>query len=141
MLCAVRCAQVRLQYPVANLEPLTECLVVILGVLSNLLLFLFMMLLARLTQAILYSFPDSISRFLLCYGIETLFDPLLILIVDCAAQNWTYGDAFKLYNLWYAQEGSGVAGVIFTLLIYACLSVASVAALYYYVLKVHMNGR
>ncbi len=132
--------QVKLVYPTANIDELSECLVVIIGVISNLIIFMIMMACARLTQRVLTKFPDSISRFLLCYGFETLIDPLLILIVDIASQNWD-GDAFKLYNLWQIQEGSGVAGVIFTLLIYACLTVASLAVVYYYLLKIHMNGR
>jgi hypothetical protein len=48
-------------------------------------------------QMVLKSLPEVASQFMLCYGLGTVFDPLLILLVDCIVGDWS-GDSFKLYQ-------------------------------------------
>jgi hypothetical protein len=51
------------------------------------------------------------------------------------------GDAFKLFDRYLAQEGTGAIGVVLTLLIYGILASLSSALFYTYLLHLHMNGR
>lgn len=39
---------------------------------------------------------------MLCYGIGMVFDPLLIMLVDCIVGDWK-GDSFKLYQYFSAK--------------------------------------
>merc|ERR1711924_532134 len=54
--------------------------------------------------------------------------------------NTTYGDMFKLYNKFYVQEGSGVTGVFLTFISYSILICFQAIAMFWYLLRVHMNG-
>jgi hypothetical protein len=82
------------------------------------------------------------------YGIGTLFDFFLILIVDLIIQvsfvpniqNWD-GDCFKIYNFYTRYEGSGVVGIFLTLFVYFILMAINTILIYNYLIFVHMNGR
>lgn len=132
---------VDLEYSAATSSLLTETLVVVVGMLTNVLVFLGLMLFTFVTETILDSFPDMFSRFLLGYGIMVFLDPLLILLVDLLRGNWGAGDSFKLYNFFYAQEGTGIAGLGMTIVITAVALAVPLSLLYVYLLHLHMNGR
>jgi hypothetical protein len=107
-----------------------------------------------------YHIPGTLSLFFAWFGIGAALDPLLITLVDaiagfhdcdrfrsCAADiasrecECHEGDAWKLYQRFRVQEGSGVAGVILVVFLYAVLILAGFFFVYLYLLHLHMDGR
>ena len=129
-----------LSYNNDNLETLTEVGVVAMGVLSNIIVFSGLLMISFIFQGILRTFSDTASRFLLSYGLATLLDPFLILLIDLCYENWS-GDSFKLYNYFEKTEGNGMAGIFLTVIITSVLVILSAFLLYNYILHIHMNGR
>lgn len=139
----------------------TELGVVAIGVLGNVFVFGFLALSAAAGQNVVGELPQFASIFIVCVGIAAVLDPFLVLAVDVARRHYDCasssascavslasrscecvdGDAFKLYVRFLAQEGSGIVGVVVTVLVYAVLSCLSLVCLYAYLLHVHMNGR
>jgi hypothetical protein len=39
-----------------------------------------------------------VPRFMLAYGLVTMLDPFLVLMMDVMTMRWGEGDLFKLYN-------------------------------------------
>jgi len=113
----------------------------IIGTAANAAIFLVLMAFAWMVQAGTRVFPDTFSRILLSWGVVTTLDPLLILLVDLCDQNWTYGDAFKLYNYYKRHEGNGVPGILLTIAIFLFAMVVCLFLLYQYLLFLHANGR
>ena len=101
------------------------------------------------------------SKFIACYGIATILDPVLLFIVDIAYHNYdcsTYdpnctadytsnsclcfnGDFIKLFNRTVYEEGSGVTGVILVIIIYVVSIIVSTLLLYEYLVYVHKDAR
>jgi hypothetical protein len=130
-----------MSYPTDNVSATFEMMMVLIGPLFNMSLFVFMCIFALAWQNSAFdAFPDSGSRFIACFGIMTLFDALLVLIVDLSTGN-SIGDAFKLFTYFAANEGSGVPGVVLTVLFYTFLFCISAIGYYQYLLYIHMNGR
>lgn len=139
----------------------TEIGVIVFGVLGNALLFGFFALCAAVGQRFVGELPHFASSFIVCVGLATVLDPYLVLVVDVVLHHYSCssfsaecleslastkckcveGDAFKLYVRFLAQEGSGLVGIIMTLIIYAALTCVSLVCVYAYLLHVHMNGR
>ncbi|RLN47931.1 hypothetical protein BBJ28_00009900 [Nothophytophthora sp. Chile5] len=138
----------------------TEVGLLAVGVLGNTLLFAFLTGIAALGQRFVGDLPAFGSNFVVCAGIATVLDPLLLLLVDVASHHYDCaqlsecaasltasgcscvdGDWFKLYVRFQAQDGSGLVGVIFVLILYVALTCLSLVGLYAYLLYIHMNGR
>lgn len=105
--------------------------------------------------------PSAVSKFLVCYGVSVILDPVLILIVDLGYHNYdctSYsnacadnitlnsclcynGDFIKLYYKSVAVEGSGIMGIIVTILLYISYSIISILLLYEYLVYVHEDAR
>ncbi|PHJ17601.1 transmembrane protein [Cystoisospora suis] len=83
---------------------------------------------------------NSQSRFFPAYGLAVTLDPIVNLIIDALAGNWT-GDAFKLFNLYSARDDNGIMGIIFTFLLYVAFTALSVITFYYYIIQIHHYGR
>ncbi|KAF0692494.1 Aste57867_16438 [Aphanomyces stellatus] len=148
-----------LKYTWNTIPSATEIGVIVLGVLVNVLTFGGFMGIAYLCQRFIGEFPDIASRFIACFGLGTVLDPFLVFLVDVVQHNYSCsalteckdpsatacncaeGDAFKLYARYLATDGSGVVGVVLTLLIYGILLCFSAAVFYTYLLHFHMNGR
>lgn len=101
------------------------------------------------------------SHFVVYFGVGAVLDPLLILLVDLCAKNFGcasrftacsvsitdpgchchIGDAFKLYEKFVSQDGSGVVGIILVVLVDVVLSVVACTLLYTFIIKWHLNGR
>lgn len=113
----------------------------IIGTVANAAIFLILMLFAWMVQLGTRVFPDTFSRILLSWGIVTMLDPLLILLVDLCSENWAHGDAFKLYHYYLRTEGNGVPGVLLTIAIFLFAMVVCMFLLYQYLLFLHANGR
>jgi len=61
-----------------------EVAVITVGVLANSFAFLFFILVCNLSQKYIYCFPKVLCRFIAWFGIATVFDFLLISVVDFA---------------------------------------------------------
>uniref|UniRef100_A0A0G4HE00 Uncharacterized protein n=1 Tax=Chromera velia CCMP2878 TaxID=1169474 RepID=A0A0G4HE00_9ALVE len=81
------------------------------------------------------------ARVINAFGLVTVLDPVLILIVDCATLNFTRGDAFRLYNIFLDREGNGAVGAIVTAFIFITMSFFCLFCYYTYLLNLHLNGR
>lgn len=85
-----------------------------------------------INQALLQGrFPDMGYRFILAWCFMTIFDPILILIVDVILHRWRYvttepiGDAFKLYWHFEQTDNGGLPGVFVTIFIYIVIMFSS----------------
>lgn len=135
--------------------------VIILGPLTVIAAFVAACGLSFLSQRTLGSFPEVPSRFISFLGVAAVLDSPLIAIVDAAAgrydctarfpacaadiASWncrcSEGDAWRLYTRFQREEGSGVIGIVITLLIYAVLALTAALLLYLFSLHLHLNGR
>ncbi|ETV88563.1 hypothetical protein H257_00125 [Aphanomyces astaci] len=137
----------------------TEIGVIAVGVVFNIATFIGLMGIASACQKLLGEFPDIGSRFIACFGLATVFDPMLVLAIDLVQHNYdcasigeckdpsssscrcAEGDAFKLYQRFKSEEGTGVVGAVLTLLVYGFLMSVAAVVFYTYLLHFHMNGR
>ena len=79
---------VNLNYQSTILRSNEEITMVIIGPFTNIFLFCIMIIWCWLMQRLFAMFPNIFSRFILAFGINTLLDPLWILIVDSALERW-----------------------------------------------------
>jgi len=139
---ATRCI---LRYQVEPLNAvMTEAMVMVVGVVSNQLAFLGLILATKAVLMLTGRMSDAIFRFLLAFGINTLLDPLLICLLDVAHANWAHGDYFKLFHVYEAvdrAEDLGYAAAFLTLALVALLMVVSLVLLLGYITRLHMDGR
>ena len=73
-----------LNYQSTLLQTRQEISLVILGPFTNVIIVGVMVFISWLMQRLFGRFPSILSRFVMAYGINTLLDPLWILIVDTA---------------------------------------------------------
>uniref|UniRef100_A0A3B3U447 Uncharacterized LOC106950336 n=1 Tax=Poecilia latipinna TaxID=48699 RepID=A0A3B3U447_9TELE len=98
-------------------------------------------------QLIFGSLPSFTSNFIMAQGVWTVLDPLAVFAVDAVLGRLAYspdtpvGDAAKLYWHFYRADGSGAAGVIITLFLYAVHFLLSITILTIYLLRFHNDGR
>jgi len=130
----------RIEYQQDGMRPEKEIGTIAVGPATNMIIFMGWMVIATLFQWWLDYFPEHGCRFVAAWGIMTVLDPIWVLIVDLCINNTQYGDSWKLYNKFYADEGSGVTGIFVTVCVYCLLMAWQVVILFYYLLAVHMNG-
>lgn len=150
-----------LKYVAAALPNEVEIGTVILGPLSVTVIFVVFMALCWVTQKAVGFFPEVPSRFIALFGIAAVLDAPLIAAFDAAAGRYncaqrfaacavdvssaactcSEGDAWKLYNRFLAQEGSGVIGIVLTVFLYLVLMLVAGFFLYLFLLHLHLNGR
>ncbi|OQR96964.1 hypothetical protein ACHHYP_12840 [Achlya hypogyna] len=148
-----------LKYIWSTVPSSVEVVSICVGVLFNMLMFTGLMLLAYVCQRVLGDFPELASRFIACFGLGTVLDPVLIFLVDLLEHNYacaslpecadptaaactcSEGDAFKLYARYVISEGTGIVGAVLTLLLYGILMSLAAVLFYTYLLHLHMNGR
>ncbi|XP_043960388.1 uncharacterized protein ofcc1 [Gambusia affinis] len=98
-------------------------------------------------QLIFGSLPSFTSNFIMAQGVWTVLDPLAVFAVDAVLGHLAYspdtpvGDAAKLYWHFYRADGSGAAGVVITLFLYAVHVLLSITILTIYLLRFHNDGR
>ena len=119
---------------------LQEFCIVIMGVLTNTLIFFLMSLTSYLSIKCFWRFPAILSKIIAWYGIATILDWVLIAIVDCILRNWDNGDLFKMYNYYLKWDNSGTVGIVLTVLIYLFVTFFNLSLFYFYLVFVHMNG-
>jgi hypothetical protein len=123
---------------------------ILIGTFSNFFFFSWIALIAMIFQKFIGEIPSFGSKWIVCIGITSILDPLLIFLLDLIHQHYDClsnqklcieGDAFKLYRRFRAQEGSGIVGIVLTLILYSAMICMSTWSLYMYLLYCHMNGR
>ncbi|CAM9728091.1 unnamed protein product [Chrysoparadoxa australica] len=112
---------------------------------------------AWVLQRLVTRIPEWASRFIAAFGMATVLDPWLVMLVDLIDGNYYChrhcesitslecacheGDAWKLYAYLEKAESAGVTGVFITAMLYTAVSITAAMLLYTYLLHVHMNGR
>jgi hypothetical protein len=91
-------------------------LVLSFGPLSNSFMFLFFCGVSHLCDKYIYCFPVKFSKFIAWYGLLTVMDFVLIVVIDEAFMEQE-GDLWKLYNYYEKAEKSGAIGLFITFLI------------------------
>nr|CCA16651.1 PREDICTED: hypothetical protein [Albugo laibachii Nc14] len=153
------------KYTPANISLSLEIGVILIGCLSNFLVFLLASGLTLVFQTLLYELPVFGSGFVVALGISAFLDPFLIFLIDvlthqyqCKSTFWVQtacvrialssqdclcveGDAFKLYSRFYEAQGSGIIGVFLTWMLYLTYLSMVLSSLYFHLLYIHMNGR
>jgi len=84
--------------------------------------------------------PRSISKAIVWFGFFTMFDFVLVTVIDFTDQHYN-GDAFKLYNYFYKSGGSGFIGYFMTFLIQLTVEINNVFLFYYYIMFVHHESK
>jgi hypothetical protein len=120
-----------------------EMFVLLIGTLFEFMWFAIFCLFAFLSLVFLGRFPAILFRFIMCWGIMMIFDPLITLI-ECGIWAGVYNywelDPFRLYNYFQTAENNGVVGILLTTFIYAGLIGFCSFVFYNYFLLLHMNG-
>eukprot|EP01147_Barroeca_monosierra_P007714 gene7714-611_t len=120
--------------------------VVAMGPVSVFIVMLVLIGIATLSRYLFGRFPDMGYRFILAWCFMTIFDPILILIVDVILHRWRYvttepiGDAFKLYWHFEQTDNGGLPGVFVTIFIYIVIMFSSSVITYIYLLRLHLNA-
>jgi hypothetical protein len=73
-----------LKYQSSLLFTREEFAVVVIGPMTNVVIFALLIMVVWAAQRVFGSFPNILSRFVVAFGIETALDPVLITIVDMA---------------------------------------------------------
>ena len=73
-----------LKYQSSLLFTREEFAVVVIGPMSNVVIFSLLIMMVWAAQRVFGSFPNILSRFVVAFGIEAALDPILITIVDMA---------------------------------------------------------
>ena len=123
-----------------------EAVVVVVGAVSNTLVFAFLYLLSYVSKRSCRCFPKIFYRIVCWIGIFAVLDPYIVLFLDIVSQNWDRGDMFKFYNYLMASrdtdaKDSKLNGIYITILVHFILTVFTGAIFYRYMLFRFMDGR
>lgn len=123
-----------------------EAVVVVIGAVSNTLVFAFLYLLSYISKRSCRCFPKIFYRIVCWIGIFAILDPYIVLFLDIVSQNWNRGDMFKFYNYLMANrdtdaKDSKLNGIYITILVHFILTVFTGAIFYRYMLNRFMDGR
>lgn len=138
---------VELNYQSNLLKTREEIAVVWLGPIMNILIFILLVNFCFLSQKLFGMFPDIGCKFNVAYGLLTLLDPLLIIIIDSILKRYINdalnpeADFMKLYWHFERSEGSGLAGIFITSFLYLFTMFMTASIIYMYFLRLHNNGR
>jgi len=149
-----------LKYVASAVHIEIEMGMVVVGQLFVIGVFLVMCAASFVSQVATGHFPHISSHFVAYFGFGAVLDAGLILVVDVVAGNFdcgrlaacatdisndackcSEGDAFKLYNRFSSNEGSGVVGIVLTVLLFVVLLLVALFVLYTYLVKLHLDGR
>ena len=117
-------------------EILLECF----GIFSNTLLFSFFISFAYLSKRFLNCIPRMFYKVICWFGLLTLLDPYLVLLIDLCGRYWD-GDYFRFYNYSYRKQGNGLVGIYLTIFLIFAFTVMNGFLFYNYMIFIHMNGR
>jgi len=153
--------EIIIKYTSENITTWLEVLLVSIGQIANIVLLAFFSFCCFLVSRGVGKTPEVLSKFVLCFGVGTILDPILIFAVDIFHLNYdcslrsiecafdytsdacrcVTGDAFKLWFRMARVEASGVTGAFYTMVIYVFTTICAMIVFYLYVLHAHMDGR
>ena len=154
--------QISFKYMSSSLPQAVEVGLVAIGPLALNVFFLGVCLAGGLFHALAGFIPDACSKFVACFGLASVLDPLLVLVVDLGYRNYDceqrpgcggiggyvspdcacfVGDFIKLWARTQRDEGSGITGLLVTLILYAGTAAVSTLVLAEYFVRVHRNAR
>ena len=151
--------QITFKYSSASIPLSHEVGIVIVGPVSNLITFIILGTLSALFE-MMHPLPDAIANFIAYFGVLTVLDPINIFILNLMSMKFHCGytseichvdytspdckcftgDAFKLYERLYIQEGSGATGNVLLGVLYVGYMVIAAFFVYEYLLLFHHNG-
>ena len=105
--------------------------------------------------------PEVFSKFFAAFGLASILDPLLVIVIDLIFHNYDCenknkdceedytssdcrcfnGDFLKLWYRMEDEEGSGLSGLFIMLLLYMGTGICASLILYYYIVHVHRDGK
>lgn len=143
---------VEVNYQNTLLTTAEEVAMIMIGPCFNIFLFTIMVIISSFIQILFERFPAIFSRFVMAYGLNTMLDPIWILIVDAAfgryqnlGKDSPIADFAKMYwhlDRFYSNETVTLFISIFiTLFLYFITIFTTVTILYMYFLRLHNNGR
>jgi len=152
--------EVRYKYMSAGLTQANEILLLFIGPGACLFVFMVFAFGGYLFHKMAGGLPDGLSTFISSFGIMTILDPALVLIVDLINGNYNCpgsgavcndytapectcftGDWMKLWDRMESEDsGSGISGLLITMIIYFSLSVLSALFYHEYITRIHRNG-
>ena len=127
-----------LEYPVTSIG--IEIGVIIFGNILVPLVFLALIALCWILQTYIKYSPILIYRLTGAYGIATIMDFLLLMLVDVSIGNQS-GEYRRLYNFYDRIDKTGVIGIFIIAFIYFAFAVINCFIFYSYIVFLHMNGR
>lgn len=113
---------------------------ILMGYMSNTLLFVLLILTCHLSQKYIFCFPVKLCKVIAWYGLATMLDFFIFDVLDFADQN-NNGDLFRLYNYYQETEGAGAVGLFLTLLIQMAMLILNFFIFYNYIAFVHCDAR
>ena len=154
-------AQIQFKYMSHAMEFGAEIWLIFMGPLFVGLCFYCFAELARSFHSFAAAIPDGLSKFVSCFGLNMLFGPYITLVADLCYQNYACesrsaacrndytsaecdcftGDFAKLWERTTADEGSGISGLLITVIVYMTLFAFSCILFYEYLVYYHRNGR
>lgn len=130
--------KMKLEYSYFGLLP--QIGVIIMGPAANTLVFLFLCTVCYVSQVLITCFPPRFCKFIAWYGLATMLDFFLVVVIDMANQDED-GDLLKLYNYYARVQNSGFIGLFITFLVQFLILILNVFLLYYYICFIHCDGR
>jgi hypothetical protein len=132
--------KIRIEY--AGFSLAQEVGVIAGGTLLNSAAFILMITAAYVVKKATGTWPRRYYQIICYYGIYTVLDPLLILVIDiCDYTTFADSDWGKFYTWYKETEGSGIVGIYLTFFLYVSLIVVNSTLFYFYMIWIHQNGR
>lgn len=113
---------------------------IVMGYMSNTLLFVLLIVTCHLSQKYIFCFPVKLCKFIAWYGLATMLDFFICDVMDFADQN-SNGDLFRLYNYYQKTQGAGIVGLFLTLMIQLAMLILNFFIFYNYIAFVHCDAR
>ena len=115
-------------------------LAIIAGPLGCLLWFCCLIVVTWLSNRYILCFPRFFSKLVVWYGLGAIGDPFMIAVVDLSLRERT-GDIVKLYYYYQDSDGTGFAGLVIAVILYAFMFMLALVVFYNYIIFHHHNGR
>ena len=151
---------IQFKYSTTSISTINDIGVVAMGSVSCIIVFLILAFFGWIMHKYAKFLPESYSKFVIAFGIATIFDPILILFIDlcyhhydcaqvsnaCAISytasdcNCYNGDFIKLWVHMLNLEGSGITGAIMTIMIYIAVMTISLLLVYMYLIYIHRDA-
>ena len=157
----VRVYEMIFKYMAASVPVSVEFGLVAIGPIGVLVVFMMLVGTGKLFYKVAGTLPDSVSLFIAAFGVATMFDSMLVLLVDLVMHNYHcgevddtckldytskdcecfVGDFMKLWERMVEDESSGLTGLILTVIVYTGVFIVSALLLYEYMVHIHKDAR